>query len=183
MWATSSDGISGEVVVPAVGPRQARTTIVKNNLDSKWVFLECLAEGRAPILEVEYPIMVVTGHHPMTGKTVYLTAQSGMGLNEKLPEQEMKLFREAKVREFETLLNSNALSVVSDEMETIKTTMADRIIPSRHMRTRKQQELSLARQKHDGSYLDTWIRTPWRWRDKQQAGDHGRDLCLQADSS
>ena len=75
---------------------------------------------------------------------ICLTKKSGKEIQERtLTEQERKMFDEAKITEIENLEGSSAISFVSDpeEVRKIKESFSHRIMPSRFILTKKQQEL------------------------------------------
>ena len=75
---------------------------------------------------------------------ICLTKKSGKELQERtLTAQERKMFDEAKLTEIENLEGSSAISFVTDpeEIRKIKESFSHRIMPSRFILTKKQQEL------------------------------------------
>ena len=75
---------------------------------------------------------------------ICLTKKSGKEIQERtLTEQERKMFDEAKITEIENLEGSSAISFVTDpeEVRKIKESLSHRIMPSRFILTKKQQEL------------------------------------------
>ena len=75
---------------------------------------------------------------------ICLTKKSGKEIQERtLSEQERKMFAEAKLTEIENLEGSSAVSFVTDleEIRKIKESFSRRIMPSRFILTKKQQEL------------------------------------------
>ncbi|CAE7733243.1 GIP, partial [Symbiodinium necroappetens] len=78
---------------------------------------------------------------------ICLTRKSGKELQERtLNKEERKLFDAAKLTEIQNLEGSNAISFITDpdEIEKIRATMSHRLMPSRFILTKKQQEIGMA---------------------------------------
>ena len=78
---------------------------------------------------------------------ICLTKKSGKELQERtLTQQEKQMFDEAKLTEIGNLEGSNAIRFVTDpaEIERIRSSFSHRIMPSRFILTKKQQEVGQA---------------------------------------
>ena len=74
----------------------------------------------------------------------YLTKQSGKELNEKrLSEVERKLFAQAKTKEIDNLLGSNAIEMITskEQIKWVREKYSHRIMPSRFIITKKAGEV------------------------------------------
>ena len=77
---------------------------------------------------------------------ICLTKKSGKELQERtLNKEERKLFDAAKLTEIQNLEGSNAISFVTDpgELQQIRSTLSHRLMPSRFILTKKQQEIGM----------------------------------------
>ena len=105
---------------------------------------------------------------------ICLTKKSGKEIQERaLNENERRLFSEAKLTEIGNLEGSNAISFITDqeEIRKIKKSLSHRIMPSRFILTKKQQEIGqdwkakarcilLGHKDPDGQELERYAPTP-----------------------
>ena len=87
----------------------------------------------------------------------YLTKQSGKELNEKrLSEVERKLFAQAKTKEIDNLLGSNAIEMITskEQIKWVREKYSHRIMPRRRKLEKWEK---IGRQRPDGSFWDTEI--------------------------
>ena len=90
---------------------------------------------------------VLYTHSELHSGWVCLTRKSGKELQERsLNKEGRKLFDAAKLTEIQNLEGSNAISFITDpeEIEKIRMTMSHRLMPSRFILTKKQQEIGMA---------------------------------------
>ena len=89
---------------------------------------------------------VLYTHSELHSGWICLTKKSGKELQERtLSREERKLFDAAKLTEIQNLEGSNAISFVTDpeEIQRIRDKLSHRLMPSRFILTKKQQEIGM----------------------------------------